>query len=144
MNNEIREMLEEMKSIIDTGKDINGIKVDGCGFHGRDLKLLYDYITNLQNENERLKEKLNCKEYFSSTMPEDTEFVILTKNNYDRQQKDIQLELIDYKSRVEKAVEYIKSLCYIESKNEWFTYGDDLSPEHIVNILQNGSEVDYE
>lgn len=50
MKNEIREMLEEMKSIIDTGKDINGIKVDGCGFHGRDLKLLYDCITNLQKE----------------------------------------------------------------------------------------------
>lgn len=60
----------------------------------------------LKQENERLKEALNCKEYFSSTMPEDTEFVILTKNNYDRQQKDIQFELIDYKSRFEKAIEY--------------------------------------
>ena len=57
MNDEIREMLEEMKSIIDTGKDINGIKVDGYGFHGRDLKLLYDYITNLQKEKEDYKSR---------------------------------------------------------------------------------------
>ena len=77
---------------------------------GDDLKLLSDYITNLQEENERLKTKLNCKEYFSATIPEDTEFVILTKENYDRQQKDIQIELIDYKSRCEKAIRYINNI----------------------------------
>lgn len=48
MNDEINEILAEMKSIIDTGKNRNGIKVDGYGFHGRDLKLLYDYIISLQ------------------------------------------------------------------------------------------------
>lgn len=56
MDNKIKEMLEEMKSILDTGKDINGIKVDGCGFHGKGLKLLYDYIINLENENQILKD----------------------------------------------------------------------------------------
>ena len=56
MDNKIKEMLEEMKSILDTGKDKNGIKVDGCGFHGKGLKLLYDYIINLENENQILKD----------------------------------------------------------------------------------------
>lgn len=93
-----------------------------------------------QEENERLKKTLNCKEYFSSTMPEDTEFVILTKNNYDRQQKDIQLELIDYKLRVEKAVEYIKENAtsnYFDSKINMFRREIDL-----LNILQNGDNSD--
>lgn len=79
-------------------------------------------------------------------MPEDTEFVILTKANYDRQQKDIQLELIDYKSRCEKAIEYIEKhfeddegiICKItgEMKRE-INYN---FLEHLLNILQNGSE----
>ena len=57
-----------------------------------DKETLRDMVDDLQREIERLKQELNCKEYFSSTMPENTEFVILTKNNYDRQQKDIELE----------------------------------------------------
>lgn len=99
-----------------------------------------DYITNLQQENQKLKEKLNCKEYFSSTMPEDTEFVILTKNNYDRQQKDIQLELIDYKSRVEKTTE---KLSFIDEALENDTLNVPLCIAKInsaLNILQNGSD----
>lgn len=100
----------------------------------------------LRNENERLKKALNCKEYFSSTMPEDTEFVILTKANYDRQQKDIQLELIDYKSRCEKGIEYIEDnwITYEDSKQ--FTAFDESLPvfikeiNELLNILQNGSD----
>ncbi len=92
-------------------KEIN-IKIPGQILDYVDTKEhlldLFNYITNLQEENERLKTQLNCKEYFSATMPENTEFVILTKNNYDRQQKDIQLDLIDYKSRCEKALSIIE------------------------------------
>jgi len=68
---------------------------------------IQNYITNLQKENEKLKEELNCKEYFSSTMPENTEFVILTKENYDKQQKDLALENIILKSRNEKSSDFI-------------------------------------
>lgn len=91
----------------------------------------------LQNENERLKKALNCKEYFSSTMPEDTEFVILTKANYDRQQKDIQLELIDYKSRCEKAIELLelKQLRYL-NEDDYRICTLDL--QEVKDILQNG------
>ena len=61
----------------------------------------------LEKENQQLKEKLNCKEYFSSTMPEDTEFVILTKNDYDRQQKDLALENIQLKKQKDDVVDFI-------------------------------------
>ena len=74
-------------------------------------------------------------------MPENTEFVILTKNNYDRQQKDIQLELIDYKSRIEKAVEYIKDMGCFDNECNYFC--DDLSPNELdclLNILNGRSD----
>ena len=92
--------------------------------------MLVDY-NDLKDKNKRLKEKLNCKEYFSSTMPENTEFVILTKENYDRQQKDIELELIDYKSRNEKAIEYIKQL----EHSDWITFGRKI----LLDILNGDS-----
>ena len=109
-----------------------------------ELPKILDYITNLQEENDRLKVKLNCKEYFSSTMPENTEFVILTKENYDRQQKDIELELIDYKSRNEKAIEYIKqnSKCggsFIDDKFVIEYIDEIFNGMELLNILNGGS-----
>lgn len=113
-------MNEEIKAKL----DLNGIK---------DLE---NYITNLQKENQSLKEKLNCKEYFSSTMPENTEFVILTKENYDKQQKDLALENIILKSRNEKAVELIKK-ALIESD---ITGNGILDLSNLLNILEDGDE----
>ncbi len=136
MEDEIKEILGNIKSKYEDYyvQDI---------VSGNDLKLLLDYITNLQKENEKLKEKLHCKEYFSSTMPENTEFVILTKENYERQQKDIELELIDYKLRCEKAIEYnigiIKDTKGFYRPTEDIIYsGDTLIDiaEQNINILQ--------
>lgn len=124
MNNEIKEIIECLKIALDS----------------ESYEVLLNYITNLQQENKQLKEVLNCKEYFSSTMPEDTEFVILTKNNYDRQQKDIQLELIEYKNRIDKAIEYIKNN---KEKQYGYNYEYGLTDKNIgdlLNILQNGSD----
>lgn len=86
---------------------------------------------DLQQENERLKQVMLVKQYYSETLPEGTEFVLLTKENYDRQQKDIQLELINYKSRCEKAIEYINTF-----KNDIRGIDEIV----LLNILQNGSD----
>lgn len=122
MNNEIREILEEMKTIIDTGKDINGIKVDGCGFHGRDLILLYDYIIDLQNENERLKNSIDWwKDRFFG------------QQEYDDSHR---ITAIEYKKRIEKAVEMLKEIYRILPG----TYNQLLIEiSQTLNILQNGS-----
>ena len=48
MNDEIKEMIEQMESIAKTGKDKNGIKVDGYGLQQNELKMFLEYITNLQ------------------------------------------------------------------------------------------------
>lgn len=84
MNNEIKEILEQMKSIAITGKDKNDIKVDGYGLQQNELKILLDYITNLQQavkdtkdtaddmlyelkqENERLKGRIEFLEDINS------------------------------------------------------------------------------
>lgn len=69
-------------------------------------------------------------------MPEDTEFVILTKANYDRQQKDIQFELIDYKSRCEKASEELKQAYTDIQNNENANYIHIAFRNDLLNILQ--------
>lgn len=140
MNNETKEILARLKNN-DFERDCN----DGSCYkelYLSEIEQLLDYITNLQEENKSLKEQLNCKEYFSSTMPEGTEFVILTKANYDRQQKDIELELIDYKSRCEKAIEYVDMIrrsCMANTLNEGV-----MNMDILLNILEgdNNNERD--
>ncbi len=112
MNEEIKELLDILNKV----KDYDEKECYTCCSENdfllanNEIKLLLNYITNLQEENQKLKEQLNCKEYFSSTMPEDTEFVILTKNNYDRQQKDLALENIELKQENQKLVKVIDEL----------------------------------
>lgn len=59
MNKEIKKMLEQMKIIAITGKDKNGIKVDGYGLQQNGLKILLDYITNLQQENGMMRKLID-------------------------------------------------------------------------------------
>lgn len=54
MNNEIKEILECMKEIADCT-----FTTDTFELNFEDTKILLDYITNLQQENERLKEIIN-------------------------------------------------------------------------------------
>lgn len=122
MNEEIKEILDRPIFIIDDEDFTVNIN-----------DKINNYITNLQEENQKLKEQLNCKEYFSSTMPENTEFVILTKNNYDRQQKDLALENIELKQENEKLNKII---------DEWEKYLcerrlTDIDGRTMVNCLLN-------
>ena len=87
----------------------------------KENKALLDYITNLQQENHELKSKLECYEngvYYSSKVDE------------------LEQENEDYKSRCEKAIEYINK------QNDWvknIRY-KLLKTEDLLNILQNGSD----
>lgn len=117
MNEEIKEILEDIQNFVNGDTwvkyfvaDNKKIMPETYAMNFNTTKKILDYIINLQEENQKLKEQLNCKEYFSSTMPEDTEFVILTKNNYDRQQKDLALENIELKQENEKLNKIIDEL----------------------------------
>lgn len=103
------------------------------------LKILLNYITNLQQENERLKELVNPK----------TQIFIDTQDMEERYGEELYKEYLekqvkDYKSRCEKAVEYINSKKRTITKYEaedtrlpmdTFMYGVD----NLLNIL-NGKE----
>lgn len=100
----------------------------------KEWKPLLNYITNLQKENEKYKKIFEAKERFSKIMPDDTDFIILSKADYDRQQEDIELTAIKLKSRNEKAIEYIE-----ERKNlNW--YADGVFVYELLNILNGGDE----
>ena len=94
-------------------KEIIGI----CEFlkvhHFENSYKLLDYITNLQEENEQLKEL--CDKYEEE---HNTTFI--------EWQKDIKAN--------KKVIEYINEMCLCS--DGYANYGDDLRPEHIVNILQ--------
>ena len=100
MNDEIKEFNEELYvEMLENGE-------------------LYDYIINLQKENERLKTKTK-------------EQSLLLIDYQDMEQK-----LENYKSRIEKAVEYIKEHEYdIRNNFDCYVKGSDL-----LNILNGRSE----
>lgn len=83
MNNEIKEILDFKENA-----DYKKISCD-------EIKVLLDYITNLQQENERLKRKLTTKKLFKKYKVE----------------KDVNFELrkiYELQRRIEKAAEYIE------------------------------------
>ena len=124
-------MNDEIKEILDKAKEISKYGADGKQhtrfFNQFEAKSLLDYITNLQQENERLKETI--KHYEDTT----------TFGDY---VKEVNL-LIDYKSRCEKAIEYIKNDLQISIlPNNQIINGKEVIKRinKIINILQNGSE----
>ena len=80
MKDEIKEILDNIKTIIDEGH-----YRATCDIDYEDCKILLDYITNLQEENERLSIELNKN--------------MIERNNY--------------LSRNEKAIEHIEESLYI-------------------------------
>ena len=168
MKDEIKEILEYLNndnyfnenpeyevSPYDLFKSLNSVQTD---------KLL-DYITNLQQENQKLKSELECYEngvYFSSKVEELErenerlkEYSNQLESNYDLMLKNNDNKLLMYyKSRCEKAIEYIKK------DTRWFdseyakVYGELCScagananrleilvnPSNLLNILNDRSD----
>ena len=82
--------------------------------------LLLDYITNLQQENEELKEYLKIMEKGKD-------------NNLNR--------FLDYKSRIEKAVEYIKDNAkYQKATINNNKYYNEYLINQVLNILNGRSD----
>lgn len=109
MNNEIKEILY-LQDYIDKYKSdekaiINGNRLTTPAMLDYlEAKELLDYITNLQEENKQLRWESN--------------------HNYNLG-KDIDKEARKYKSRIDKAIEYIK--------NDWYEL-NTRDIEHVVNL----------
>ena len=148
MNDEIREILDYLKNddyspvFVDEGCDDTPYKL----FDEIEVKLLLDYITNLQKEIQKKEAMYDSLAVDYRLAQEENErlkikcdFLVGKKlAEIDKNAKQIKIKAIeheDYKSRVEKAVEYIKDR-FDEDKGVWIIDCYDL-----LNILQNGSDV---
>lgn len=87
MKDEIKELLEEMKYFKEHYKDFKNVEVN-LQYDGEKITKIYDYITNLQKVNKRYKKMFKGKEVFYQIMPNDIDFIILSKADYNRQQED--------------------------------------------------------
>ena len=114
MNDEIKEILDAWRN----KKYILAYTFNYDSAREQNNKLL-DYITNLQQDNERLKEENNNKAM--------NDYAHAIDESWYRELYE------DYKSRCEKAIEYIKEN---QDMSEWI----HIPGWELLNILQNGSE----
>ena len=122
-------MDKEIKEILECLKKYGGLTPDAID----DLIYIENYITNLQQENERLKEILKWKQNRESELF--TIESVLETNKQLCDERDI------YRQRINKAIEYIKN-CEIVDKNKRYPLLEEQFGEDLLNILQNGSEND--
>lgn len=107
MNNEIKEILDFKENA-----DYKKLSCD-------EIAILRDYITNLQQENDDLKGRLENA---------------VADCNLRLQ------EFKDYKSRIDKAVEYIKQQTTDEETGKDLGYSDNIDYEYLLNILNGRSD----
>ena len=150
-------MAEKIKEIFEALKPHNDIKEYPLYLNRKQQDLLLDYITNLQQEtetlkakleigktcgfcpyydykqeNKKLKEKINNLEMFKYNIPNDKTKTVPTIT------KSYKNEYEDYKSRCEKAIEYIKMY-----KCDYSPYElTDSAIRNVLNILNGSDEND--
>ena len=120
MKNEIKEILEYLKDKNDYIEDF-GIKYKRIHIDNGDLKILLDYITSLEQENERLKDS---KDWWKDRF--------FAQQEYDDSHR---ITAIEYKKRIYKAIDYIKKYCiddefYINLSNK------EKAIIEVLNILE--------
>ena len=82
------------------------------------------------------------KEYLKKWREEHKEHIKQYKKeyakNHDSSFKKLQKENKKLQQRIDKAIEYIQENCYIneEDKTEVCSYGDDLNPSYLLEILK--------
>ena len=106
-----------------------------------------DYITNLQEENEDLKDRLKVMEHFKNSLQEENEKLKELCDKYEEEHsnefkiwKNERHQILDYKSRCERAIEYIKDF---ENKFKGYAVFPDkrfLDLEELLSILNGGNE----
>ena len=93
MKDEIKEVLEDVKRHLDY---VEATKQ--CSIRDNEMKVMCDYITTLQEKNEKLKEE--CRQW-----KENHKAVCIQRDNIlDKIVKDTEEE-IDYKKRIDKAID---------------------------------------
>ena len=143
MTEEAKEILENIKETIENNniEDITTIGYDT--YPERWLKLL-NYITNLQKENEKLKNELKSKPDNEITLEtKDGQIMTIIQSERIDMQEKLNKSLNnaiekyqDYKQRNEKAIELIRK-ALVERD---ITGNGTLDLSDLLNILQGGNE----
>ena len=128
MNDDIKEkktkrIIEKIEGLATYVTIPRELAIYNVNIDSQEAKLLIDYITNLRQENERLIKEL--------------ENISLDEASI---RADVLLEQQDYKSRIEKAVEFIN-----DDENLWVALGEDCGRpdddlEELLNILNGRSD----
>lgn len=129
MNNEIKEMIDKIKKCLIAGYDIDIISQEEMG-------ILWNYITNLQEENEELK-------MTNLALADD-----ITKNKIIKQEvlteccgipigeiPMLKIKNDDYKQRINKAIKYIRQT-YCFDKTDWHDQFSIENYDKLLNILK--------
>ena len=83
---------------------------------------LAEELEKERKKNKELEKQLNCKKEFTKYLPKDTEFIILTKPDYDRQQEELQdkvFELEEENKKLNNVIYKDYVIKDLENKNEW-------------------------
>ena len=153
MNNEVKEILDSLYELMEEYKEDKKI-CPGMGLNWKDWTILLDYITNLQQENEKdiemlndiIKEqdmKLNDLQQENERLKElvnpKTQIFIDTQDMEERYGEELYKEYLekqleDFKSRIDKAIEYIENedidVCMIRYNDIYDT------KKELLNILR--------
>ena len=133
-------ILEDIEDHITNLQKENRINNDLIPCFKNREKELKKQINVLQEENKRYKKLFEGKERFSKIMPDDMDFIVMSKTDYDRQVDDIELVALELRSRIDKGISLLKEAgCYDE---ETKTFCDDVWEElpELLNILQGEEE----
>ena len=130
MTNEIKEILELLREDLYIPQEDNReYKLLDKG----DDKLLLDYITNLQEENNELKQIIDIRECQLEEMQ-------MNKTDY-TQVNILEMQLEDYKTRNNKAVEYInkyeyQKYCPSPYEKDKYIMREEKEGQDLLNILR--------
>ena len=125
---------EHIKEILNNLKYIDKTSI----LKNNDAKIILDYITNLQQENQDIKDTLQDKLDYIGHLKELCDKYEEEHNTEFKIWKDERCQLLDYKSRNKKAIEYINNWLFEAGGN-----GACMDYEDIVemkNILNNGDD----
>jgi hypothetical protein len=152
MNDEIKEkktkrIIEKIEGLATYVTIPRELAIYNVNIDSQEAKLLLDYITNLQQENEKLKVKYNEEKshqinynYFETLYSKSTKEIVIDDlvwkceelDNFKKEYEKLYIEKEDYKSRCKKADEKIKKHLY----DKKFLNNTHTS-EQILNIVSN-------
>lgn len=75
------------------------------------MSQIFDIVEELEKErkkNKELEKQLKCKKEYTKYLPEDVEFVLLTRPDYDRHQEELQDKVFELQERIDKAIQTIE------------------------------------